>query len=558
MYLASRPIAHVDASRDKPLIEAKGQVHMTQIKPLGAEFEEYLRDESRSVGSAQTISFPTCEDEIRSVLRELYPTGTPITVQGSRTGLAGGAVPMGGHVMNLSRACSYLGLRRDEQGTFHLRVQPGVILSELRKHLANKSIPAQDWDAVSLQALDELYAGPEQFFPTDPTEASACLGGMVACNASGARSYAYGPVRSHISVLRVALANGDALSLRRGEVRGHGRHLSLETESGAMLELELPTYQMPRTKNASGYFVEDDMDAIDLFIGSDGTLGVICELELALMPVPAVTWGVNCFFETEDSAVAFVDAARPVLERAAAMEYFDAAALDILRQQREASTAFSALPKLDPHFAYCVYVELEADSQEEATAELARLGDLLEAHGGSRYDTWVARADVDRECQRFFRHAVPESVNMLIDERRRTFPTITKLGSDMSVPDDRLADVIALYRASLAEAGLESAAWGHIGNNHLHVNILPRDDADYAKGKKLFLEWAAKVTEMGGAVSAEHGVGKIKRDFLTVMYGEEHIAQMASLKAQLDPKAQLGRGNLFAPDTADAARKEAE
>ncbi len=531
---------------------------MTQIKPLDAEFEEYLRDESRSVGSAQTISFPTCEDEIRSVLRELYPTGTPITVQGSRTGLAGGAVPAGGHVMNLSRACSYLGLRRDDAGVFYLRVQPGVVLSELRKHLANKSIPTHGWDTASLLALDELYAGPEQFFPTDPTEASACLGGMAACNASGARSYAYGPVRGHVSALRVALANGDALSLRRGEVRSHGRRLVLKTESGASLELDLPTYQMPHTKNASGYYVEDDMDAINLFIGSDGTLGVICELELALMPVPAVTWGVNCFFGTEDAAIAFVNAARPALERAAAMEYFDAEALDILRQQREASTAFSALPKLDAHYACCVYVELEADSQKEATSELARLGELLEAHGGSRYDTWVARTDVDRESQRFFRHAIPESVNMLIDERRRTFPTITKLGSDMSVPDDRLADVIALYRSSLAEAGLESAAWGHIGNNHLHVNILPRNDADYAAGKKLFLEWAAKVTEMGGAVSAEHGVGKIKRDFLTVMYGKEHIAQMASLKARLDPKAQLGRGNLFAPETADAARKEAE
>ena len=546
------------ASRDKPLIEAKGQVHMTQIKPLGAEFEEYLRDESRSVGSAQTISFPTCEDEIRSVLRELYPSGTPITVQGSRTGLAAGAVPAGGHVMNLSRACSNLGLRRDEKGTFYLRVQPGVILSELRKHLANKSIPVHDWDAVSLHALEELYTGPEQFFPTDPTEASACLGGMAACNASGARSYAYGPVRGHISALRVALANGDALSLRRGEVRSHNRHLSLETESGAMLELDLPTYQMPRTKNASGYFVEDDMDAIDLFIGSDGTLGVICELELALMPVPAVIWGVNCFFEAEDAAVAFVSAARPALERAVAMEYFDAAALNILRHQREASTAFSALPKLDPRFAYCVYVELEADSQEEATAELARLGNLLEAHGGSRYDTWVARTDIDRECQRFFRHAVPESVNMLIDERRRTSPSITKLGSDMSVPDDRLADVIAHYRQTIAAAGLESAAWGHIGNNHLHVNILPRNEEDYATGKKLFAEWAQTVTAMGGAVSAEHGVGKIKRDFLTIMYGEDQIGQMAALKAQLDPKAQLGRGNLFAPNVADAACKEAE
>ena len=155
---------------------------MTQIKPLSAEFEEYLRDESRSVGSAQTISFPTCEDEIRSVLRKLYPSGTPITVQGSRTGLAGGAVPAGGHVMNLSRACSYLGLRRDDTGVFYLRVQPGVVLSELRKHLANKSIPTHGWDTASLLALDELYAGPEQFFPTDPTEASACLGGMAACS----------------------------------------------------------------------------------------------------------------------------------------------------------------------------------------------------------------------------------------------------------------------------------------------------------------------------------------------------------------------------------------
>ena len=150
------------------------------------------------------------------MLRKLYPAGTPITVQGSRTGLAGGAVPAGGHVMNLSRACSYLGLRRDDAGVFYLRVQPGVVLSELRKHLTNKSIPTHGWDTASLLALDELYAGPEQFFPTDPTEASACLGGMAACNASGARSYAYGPMRGHVSALRVALANGDVLSLRRG------------------------------------------------------------------------------------------------------------------------------------------------------------------------------------------------------------------------------------------------------------------------------------------------------------------------------------------------------
>ena len=179
------------------------------------------------------------------------------------------------------------------------------------------------------------------------------------------------------------------------------------------------------------------------------------------------------------------------------------------------------------------------------------MGWVLELAGGSDDATWVARTEVDRECQRFFRHAVPESVNMLIDERRRTDPTITKLGSDMSVPNARLGDVIALYRRTLAESGLESAAWGHIGNNHLHVNILPRDAQDYRRGGELFAQWASEVTVMGGAVSAEHGVGKIKAGFLETMYGHEDMVESARLKLQLDPDGQLGRGNLFSEKLLD-------
>lgn len=530
---------------------------MVDVLPWTSEFDEYLRDESRSTGDADSISFPRTEGDIRTVMRSLYgatgPDGrpVPVTVQGARTGLAAGAVPAGGHVMNLSRANAYLGLRRDQTGSYLVRVQPGVVLAELRRHLARHTIPCAGWDAASLAALEELYAGPEQFFPTDPTETSACIGGMAACNASGARSYAYGPMRPHVASLRVVLADGDVVALRRGEVVARGRHLTLETEGGRTIELDLPTYTMPATKNASGYFVADDMDAIDLFIGSDGTLGIISELELILSPVPQVSWGINCFFGTEDDAIGFTCAVRPALAHACALEYFDAAALDILRRQRERSTAFSALPALDDAWGCCVYVELACDDEAEALADLARLRDILAACGGSEDATWVGRTDVDRECQRFFRHAVPESVNMLIDERRRTDPTITKLGSDMSVPDDRLRDVVRLYRESLAAAGLESAAWGHIGNNHLHVNVLPRDAADYAAGKRLFQTWARAVTDMGGAVSAEHGVGKLKRDFLAVMYGADHIREMAALKRQLDPYGQLGQGNLFAVDTCE-------
>lgn len=350
---------------------------MSLIRPLTSDFEEYVRDESRTAGEADTISFPTSEDEVRQTLRELHGDGTvhadgtpggavPVTVQGGRTGLAAGAVPHGGHVMNLSRMNAFLGLRRDENGIYYLRVQPGVVLANLRKALANKSIPTAGWDKASLEALDELYTGSEQFFPTDPTETSACIGGMVACNASGARSYHYGPARPHVSAVRVALADGDMLALRRGETHATGRTLRLTTEGGRELTLDLPTYQMPHTKNASGYFAADDMDALDLFVGSDGTLGVITEIELALMPNPPVVWGVSCFFESEAAALDFTVAVRPRLSNAAAIEYFDAGALDILRSQRANNAAFASLPDVPARYAVCIYVEL--DCPDDATA----------------------------------------------------------------------------------------------------------------------------------------------------------------------------------------------
>lgn len=518
---------------------------MVEIHPFSAEFDEYVRDESRTQGQADSISFPTSADEVREVMRTMDAHDTPVTVQGDRTGLAAGAVPHGGHVMSLVRMDRILGLRRDDRGTFHLSLQPGVVLSTLRKQLADRTIPTEGWDARSLAAWNELCQGLELFFPTDPTEASACLGGIVACNASGARSYRYGPARPHVSALEVVLADGDSLTLHRGEVHADGRTLELDTDAGRHLTLDLPTYEMPRSKNASGYYVEDDMDAIDLFIGSDGTLGTIIRIELELMVKPAVVWGVSCFFQEEAEALDFVTAARPVLDAAAAFEYFDEGALSILRSQRATSAAFSTLPEVPHDATTCIYVELDCKDEDQALAQLYLLGNLLDANGGSQRATWVARTEVDREAQLFFRHAVPESVNMLIDDRRKTDPVITKLGSDMSVPDDRLRDVAALYRSTLAERGLESAAWGHVGDNHLHVNVLPRNAADYAIGKGLFVEWARAVSAMGGAVSAEHGIGKLKRDFLSVMYGDAHIREMARLKLELDPKGMLGRGNLF-------------
>lgn len=535
---------------------------MVNVHPMDEGYAGFCRDESRTQGSAASISFPVSEDEVRALMRQMSAAGTPVTVQGARTGLAAGAVPAGGHVMNLARMDRVLGMRvapgPDGAAVFCVRLQPGVVLANLRKYLADKSMPTAGWDAESLRAWGELCEGPEQIFPTDPTEASATLGGIVACNASGARSYRYGPARPHIRALRVVLASGETLALERGArvARGRGaeRTLALETEQGRRIDLALPSYEMPRTKNASGYYIEDGMDAVDLFVGSDGTLGVVTEIEVELVSAPAVVWAVSCFFTAESQALDFVVAARPELGCALAFEYFDGAALGILRHQKAAGAGFASLPDVDPAAAACVFVELGCADEPEALAALERVAALIARVGGSEDATWVARTDVDRERLRFFRHAVPESVNMLIDERRRTDPAITKLGSDMAVPDDRLHDVMALYRETLAEAGLESATWGHIGNNHLHVNVLPRNAADHARGKELFCRWACAVTDMGGAVSAEHGVGKIKRDFLAVMYGEGHLREMARLKCQLDPQGLLGRGNLFSAELLDEER----
>ena len=515
------------------------------VNEMAEEYLEYLKDESRTVGMAESISFPKNEGEVVRIMQQMYLQKCPVTIQGARTGLAAGAVPKEGHVMNLTRMNGIGGMRRDEEGYYYLRVAPGLALSELRKKIEQKNLWHSTWSEESKGAYDVFSKGPEQFFSPDPTETSATIGGMVACNASGARSYFYGPIRRYVTGLRVVLSDGQTLSLRRGESTARGHSLCLVTEQGTERNISLPRYRMPETKNASGYYVHENMDAIDLFIGSDGTLGVLTEIEIKLLPMPPVVWGVTCFFHREEEAVACVDPVRSTMTDVAAMEYFDGDALKILRKQKETGTVFAQLPEIPARMQAALYVEFHCQSEKEAMEQLLQTGICVEAAGGRRTDTWVARVDVDRDRLMFFRHAVPESVNMLIDQRKKQYPGLTKLGTDMAVPNEHLAAIIKTYREALQRQGLESAVWGHIGNNHLHVNILPENQEDYEAGKIIYAQWAEEVTRLGGAVSAEHGVGKQKSHFLEVMYGKEAVMEMVSLKKSLDPEGLLGRDNLF-------------
>ena len=516
------------------------------IRPMTEEYEEFLRDESRTSGKAESISFPNGENDIKKIVDELRREAVPITLQGARTGLAAGAVPSRGHIMNMSRMDRVTGMRKDQQNQFYIRVQPGVILSQLRKKIELKSFEHKGWSQECQKAYADFCDAPEQFFSPDPTEASATLGGMVACNASGARSYRYGSIRPYVTSLRVVLTGGEVLEIRRGEIKAKGRDLTLVTEQRDSLKISLPRYQMPDTKNASGYYVEDNMDAIDLFIGSDGTLGIISEIEIRLLKMPSVVWGVTCFFQQEQAVLDYVAEIRRSLTEIASMEYFDGDALEILRQQKKKGHTFAQLPDIDEKMQAAAYLELHVGTEEEALDHLEKIEAIMDKTGGDAQHTWVARVDVDRDRLLFFRHAIPESVNMLIDERKKQFPGITKLGTDMAVPDKHLHRIVSTYRASLKRQGLQSAVWGHIGDNHLHVNLLPRNEKEYETGKKIYAEWAKEVTALGGAVSAEHGVGKLKAHFLQVMYGEQAIEEMRELKKQFDPDGMLGQGNLFA------------
>lgn len=503
---------------------------------------DYLRDESRRTGRADRIAFPRVESEVLKALAEACARNMPVTAQGARTGIAAGAVPEGGLILNLSAMDKILAAENGE-----LRVQPGATLAAIRA-----AVPAGC------------------FFAPDPTETTASIGGMVSCNASGALSFLHGPTRNHVLGLRVALLNGEVLDLRRGRDRADGRRFRLGSVAG-----ELPPLRRPAVKNAAGYFVEPNMDLLDLFIGAEGTLGVVTEATLRLLPAPGAVWGLMAFLPHAAAAAGFVDALRagqqsevggqrsevgtpapsnlqpatcnlqPSAPRLAALEYFDSRCLAFLREHAdELASKGIAVPVL-PDGSACIYAEWHAPDAAAAETALMAAAERLPEFGADPDACILADNPHDVEKLKFFRHAAPEMVNSTIDERRKIHPGLVKLGTDMSVPDARLGDVLAMYETDLAASGLEHLIFGHIGANHLHVNILPRHPADYDAGKALYQKWAAQVIAWGGSISAEHGIGKLKRDLFRQMAGAAALAQMRALKKLFDPAGLLNPGTLL-------------
>jgi len=298
---------------------------------------------------------------------------------------------------------------------------------------------------------------------------------------------------------------------------------------GAAIDFDPGTVPLPHvTKNTAGYLLRPGMDWVDLFIGSEGTLGVITQATLRLLPAPAAVLAGVVFFPADDSAIDAVEAWRAASSHRM-LEYIDRPSLNLLRAR------FPEIPA-EAGAAILFDQDLTAEDDPEVDHWLDRIqsaGALVEA-------SWFATSAADRERFRHFRHSLPELVNETV---RRS--GAIKMHSDYAVPLARNREMLAYYRRRLdAEFPGRYVIFGHIGDAHVHVNIFS-DPANPAQASDLLLEFARRAVELGGTVSAEHGVGKRKAHLLKLQYSTDYLEAMRAVKRRLDPENILGRGTVL-------------
>jgi len=520
-------------------------------------YADYLMDESRfGSASSDRLAFASDEAGVAAVLQEASSSGRQVTVSAGRTGIVGGAVPRRGTLLSLAGMDRILGLRRLPEGGYALRAEPGISIADLAHRLARRDLGVDPADLTrdEAEAIEAFASGEDGwFYPPDPTEETAHLGATVATNASGARSCLYGATRRHVLGLRVCLASGEVLAVTRGEVTASGGAFEIETAQGGIVRVPVPRYEMPDVKNAAGYYAAPGMDLVDLLIGSEGTLGVVTEIEVALSRRPEGILSALAFFGSEDDAIAFVRRARgdlpgenaPADVRPMALEFFDSTSFDFLRERKEEQGASSGIPALPEAARAGVIFEQGYGDEDELLAAYEGWESLLSEHGSSMEDTWGGMEAGDVARLRDLRHSLPEEVNNTIARAKADCPEIHKVSTDIAVPHEAFPRMFETYRAGLAGTGLRSVIFGHIGDSHLHLNILPRDAEELERAEEIALGFARAGVQLGGTVSAEHGIGKLKHEFLKILYGEEGLREMAAVKRALDPSGVLNRGVLF-------------
>lgn len=498
---------------------------------------ELLYDESRlTLGIPEKVFFPQNLGDLLAVVRDCSRDKTPVTVIGGKTGIAGGSVPTDGcTAICFSEMNRILSVDKTPDGTFVLLCEPGITLEKIAGFLEHP----RTWPYTVTGT--EFLGDRQWFYPPDPTEMTAQLGGTVATNASGARSFRFGPTRTYVESLSFVFANGDTLNLRRGDCKERNGVFSITTDQGNTFTINVPTYRIAAVKNASGYYASDNMDIIDLFIGSEGTLVIFSGIGIRLMPKPDFSAGLS-FFPTRTAAFGFASFLRgqtPVL----AIEYFDDSALAFLESVKK-DLPFD-LPEIAPVNKNAVYWEYKEENSGQFEEQMIKWEESLVEHGSSFENTWSGFEPKEIEKLKAIRHGIPEVINSAIARYKRDCPDIRKISTDTALPAQKFEVAFDSSIAKITASGLEYAVFGHLGDYHLHINLIPRNIRELTKAKDLYRELMSRAVSAGGTVSAEHGIGKLKTAYLKMMYGEKAIAEMKAIKTVFDPHWLLNRGNVF-------------
>lgn len=549
------------------------------IPILRTDFQAYLSDESRFRGEALGVARPGSDAMVRSLVSIANRWEMPLTIIGGKTSLTGASVPLGGIAVDL------MGL-----------------------DLMDPNDPASVESGVLLGAYKDFLEQRGLFFPPDPTSMAACtLGGITACNASGTLSYLYGPTRDYVKGLQVVLPTGTLLDLLRGDVISQGGFFrvprsKLVPRPDADLPIPVPRLKGPdwkTCKNAAGLFSEDPMDLVDLFIGSEGILGIVLRVRTIVLPRRRPFFAMMLYPRTLEDALDLVrtlhrwkrlhDGPQRAAESVGmgllprrgpgGLPALCPSAIEAMQENppahkrgASAGLSLSAHPRgvfpscmewvgsscaefVSPSMADtlrdsygCLYVEQDYCENEDPMDKATLWGRLLErlADRGlpMKIDAALDQAHIRRMQTERLR--VPQLLNESIQ------PGLVKIATDFAVPMERLEWVMRLYERHLA--GFRHYVFGHIGNAHLHVNILPRDPQEVSQARMLCESLAREICRVGGSVSAEHGIGKLKHRYLEIMVGAEGIDEIRRVKRALDPRGILNPGNMVPDLRAGASR----
>ena len=451
-------------------------------------------------GAADSISFPESEAEIGNILQVMRQNRMPVTIQGGKTGVVGSAVPLRGHIMNLSHMNKVKSLFIAGEGEAFLKVEPGMTLIELQK------------------AIDRLETPQAFFWPPDPSESTATVGGIASTDAKGVCFHLYGESASYISGIRVMNAEGSIRDLKRGQdavvINGESK------------------------------------DLLGVYLGGEGMYGVITELTLRLIPKPREIWGIGFFFEDREDGMSFSDQLKATSfevqgAQIAAIEYLDHTIINALESHKSNMTKVKHIPDVATHISAMVYVEIHGDHEEAIEEIAAALMMIGSSFNGDPDQTWAFSGEPEIDKMRNFLHAAAETAILHIEKVRSEDPRITKLGIDISIEGDGLKTLVSRFEKTLQKEDLKAGYFGHIGSGRLHIDILPGSYGEFVKGKALFETWAERFPVSLGNAITSYGIGKPKKSIFLKTTSKAYIQELQQLKRQLDKHNLWNPGNMI-------------